>query len=95
MEARIAALEKRMDDMEASHRRLSDAVTENNRQTREMYEMFMALENGLRFAGRVFDAGVATVQFLGKIAKPLFWVGALTVAVYTFARTGKWPEIGL
>lgn len=49
------------------------------------------LGNGLVRAGRWF---LFTVEFMGRLAKPVFWIIAIFVAGLTYFKTGSWhmPE---
>jgi hypothetical protein len=40
---------------------------------------------------RAMEGGIKVLEFLGRIAKPFIYVAALSVAVYAFVKTGKWP----
>ena len=67
----------------------------------EMYEIFDQARNGLRmiesigkFGLKVGRAFVRVIEFLAKIAKPLFWIAAVTLGVVTWWKTGTFtlPE---
>lgn len=69
--------------------------------TEEMYLVFDAARNGFlmlaaiaNFLLRIGQAIVATVEFLGRIAKPVFWIAAVISAGVVYWHTGKFamPE---
>jgi hypothetical protein len=79
VEERINNLERRISSMEQNHRRLSDGVELNNKMTKEMYEVFATARVGFQI-----------IEFLGKMAKPAFYIAALSAAVWAYLKTGIW-----
>lgn len=89
MERRLSSLEDRMHEVERSHDRvrltledMAEATKKNNVQTEEMYEIFSDAKAGFR-----------TLAMIGKGAKPVFMIFALTSAILLGVKTGvwKWP----
>lgn len=51
----------------------------------------LALLNGLaNFLGKVGRTCVRAVEFLGRLAKPLFWLAAAGAGLWTWWKTGSW-----
>lgn len=63
----------------------------------EMYDAFAFARDGLQLLSKIGRAvakvgrGVArAIEFGGRMAKPLFWIAAVSAAGWTFAKTGVW-----
>lgn len=82
MERRLSALEDRMHEVERSTLKLTVGVQRNNEQTQEMYEVFSDAKAGFR-----------TLALIGKGAKPVFMIFAISTAIMVGVKTGiwKWP----
>jgi hypothetical protein len=74
------------DTQEALNRDVSQRVS-------EMYEIFETARAWFRFAGKVGAAGMWMIETGGKLAKPLFWIGAVGAASWAWWKTGTftWP----
>ena len=72
------------------HDQLAAAVGLNNTQTQRMFDIFLAVENGLRFFGKLYDGLVWAATKIAKLAKPLIYILALIAAAIAFFKTGKW-----
>lgn len=57
--------------------------------TEEMWEVFESTRNGFRMIASIGNAGVKLIEVGGKIARPLVWIAALTVAGVGFLKTGQ------
>jgi hypothetical protein len=79
MEARLARVEKRVASQEQKLTRLSDSVNENNRMTKDMYDIFQAVQGGFKVLG-----------WLGNLAKLIWPLLAAGTAVIVFFKTGVW-----
>lgn len=85
--------------------RIETNLAENTTRTNEMYAIFQPAASGLRAIGNVASVIGAVIsatgralgrviQFLGWIAKPIFWIIALGAAIWTGLTTGHFqiPE---
>lgn len=64
---------------------------------REMYDAFAVARDGLQMLAKIgrgaakLGRGVANViEFAGRMAKPLFWIAAITTAALTYWKTDTW-----
>ena len=93
---RVSALESRMESVEfevkSNNRELeaNTALTEQiHGKTFEMWEFFDSTRNGFRMIGKIGDFGLKVIEFGGKLAKPLLWIAAFTVAAAAWVKTGS------
>ena len=75
------------DTQEALNRDVTQKVS-------EMYEIFETARAWFRFVGKVGAAGMWVIETGGKLAKPLFWIGAAGAGTYAWWKTGtfSWPS---
>lgn len=74
------------------------ALTEQTQgRTEEIYEFLAPARNFFRALGGMADLGlragricVAVIEFLGRLAKPLFWLIAIGAASFAYFKTGHW-----
>lgn len=60
----------------------------------EMHEVFTTAKNGFELLTKMGNFAVKAAETAGKVAKPLFWLVALVVAIFAYFKTGHfaWPE---
>lgn len=101
LNTRLTSVEQWMDSFKAqmtdavSEIQANTALTEDiHGKTNDMFEIFDTARAWFRFAGKVGSGCMWVIETGGKLAKPLFWIGAIFAAAYTFLRTGTWamPE---
>lgn len=68
-----------MRQMYLRNSRLSDKIETNNAMTAEMYDIFTDVKAGFKVIG-----------WVGKSAKPIFYVGAFITALIIWVKTGQW-----
>lgn len=78
MEEKVLELEKRVEALEISHEQYAKDAAEFNKNVKGLIEAFKALQ------------GAWTVlEFIGKAAKPIAWIGALVGSVALFLGQRK------
>lgn len=76
--ARVARLEERMDMVERKLTRFADAVEKNNEMTEALYDLVKSVKRGFKVLGWIGEA----VRWLAPLV-------ALAVAIYMWAKGGK------
>lgn len=71
---------------EETHGR-TEEVYEFLRPARNFFRALGAIGNGAMRIGRVF---MVAIEFLGRIAKPAFWIAAIGAASWAWWKTGTW-----
>lgn len=104
LDTRLRSVEGWMESFKVQMTDVGNEVKANTRLTEEthgrseeMYEFLLparnffkaigVLGNGLVRVGRWF---LFTVEFLGRLAKPVFWIIAICIAGFTYFKTGSW-----
>lgn len=62
----------------------------NSKHTEEMYEIFASAIMGLKVIGWIGRQVMRFIGFLGKIAKPLFYIAAFSAALYSYLHGKGW-----
>lgn len=79
MEARLERVEKDVAMHEQKLNRLTDSVNENNRMTKDMYDIFSAVQGGFKVLG-----------WLGSIVNKMWPFLAAITTIIVFFKTGVW-----
>lgn len=101
---RVTALEGWMEDFNLKWADTVSEIQANTRLTEdihgrsdEMYEFLLPAVNFFKLLGaigtgciRVGRFIVAVVEFLGQLAKPIFWIAAISAAMWAWWKTGSW-----
>jgi hypothetical protein len=94
---RVDALERRMETVELEVRTNNREIAANTALTEEIHgntadmaEMFKATRNGFRMLAGAANFGLKALETGGKVARPLFWMVAVGVAVVAYVKTGTW-----
>lgn len=108
LDTRLRAVESWMDSFRLEMGNVASEVQANTRlteeihgKTEEMYGIFDTARNGFNvlasignFLVRVGQYGVRALEFLGRIARPVFWVAAIASASWAWWKTGAFAMPG-
>lgn len=89
----VAALAIRVDALERRAENLEHQVKENTLELRANTELTRQIHiktDEMHDAFAVARGGFRTLEFMGKAAKPLLYIGGVVGAVMVFAKTGIW-----
>lgn len=90
----VAALAVRVDALERRAENLEHQVKENTQELRANTELTRQIHvktEDMHDAFAVARGGFRTLEFIGKAAKPVLYIGGVIAAGIVFIKTGVWP----
>jgi hypothetical protein len=85
---RVDSVEKRVENMELQMKANTTELRANTELTRQIHVKTEEMHDAFAVA----KGGFRTLEFIGKAAKPILYVGGVVAAGVIFLKTGVWPR---
>jgi hypothetical protein len=84
---RVDSVERRVENMELQMKANTQELRANTELTRQIHIKTEEMHDAFAVA----KGGFRTLEFIGKAAKPVLYIGGAVGALVIFLKTGVWP----